>query len=177
MNDNIGTIFDGLDEVATSTKGVVDLPLLICRQPRQGVTYDEGHASFMGDLCNCLDIWNVVSGISNALDVNGLGLGVDCLLQVLGPVALDELGVDSKARHEDLELVVASTVQIARADDVVSCVSQRSEGHELSGLCRQMDQREDGGPHLAGRGGNGGNTAFQSGNPLFKDIDSRLAPS
>ena len=97
-------------------------------------TYDKGHASFMGDLCNCLNVRNIVSGIPDALDVDGLGLGIDCLLQILGLVALDELGVDSKARHEDLELVVGSAVQIAGADDVVSCVSQCSEGHELSRL-------------------------------------------
>lgn len=40
-----------------------------------------------------------------------------------------------------------------------------------------MHQGEDGRPYLAGRGGNSGNTTFQSGNPLFEDIDSRLDPS
>jgi hypothetical protein len=130
----------------------------------------------MGNLCNCLNVRDVVSGISNALDIDGLGLGIDGLLQILGLVALDKLGVDPETRHEDFELVVASAVQIARADNVISCMSQRSDGHELSGLFSQLDaSQRPWRSYLAGRGGDGSNTAFQSGNPLFKDIDSRLA--
>jgi hypothetical protein len=95
----------------------------------------------VGDLCDCLNVWDIVPRISDALDEDSLGLGVDGLLQVLGPVTLDKLGVDSEPGHEDFELVVASAVQVARADDVVSCVSQRSEGHELGGLSCQRGAR------------------------------------
>ena len=43
----------------------------------------------MGDLGNGLDVRHVVPGVADALDVHGLGLGVDGLLQILGLVALD----------------------------------------------------------------------------------------
>ena len=67
---------------------------------------------FVGDLGNSLNIRNVVPRVANALNVDGLGLVVDGGGNVLGLVAVDELGLDPEAGKEDLELVVGATVEV-----------------------------------------------------------------
>ena len=111
----------------------------------------------MGDLGNGLEVGDVVAGVANGLEVDGLGVVVDEGGNVLGLVAVGELGLDAEAGQHDLELVVGATVQVGGGDDVVTGVGESSEGHEESSL--------------AGGGGNSGNTTLESSNTLLEDID------
>lgn len=114
----------------------------------------------VGDLGNGLEIGNVVPGVTNALDVDGLGLVVDEGGNVLGLITVGELGLDAKAGEQDLELVVGATVEVGGGDNVVAGVSEGSDGDELGSLARG--------------GGNSGDTALKSSYPLLEDIDGRL---
>lgn len=114
----------------------------------------------MRHLGDGLKVRHVVPGVPNGLDVDGLGAVVDGGRDGLGAVSLDELGIDAEAREQDLELVVGAAVQIAGGHDVVSDMGQRRDGHELGGL--------------AGGCCHGGDTTFERGDALLKDIDGGL---
>jgi hypothetical protein len=114
----------------------------------------------VGNLGNSLQVRNVVLGVTNALEVDGLCLVVDGSSNVLGLVAVDKLGLDAQTGEEDLELVVGAAVEVGGGDDVVAGVGQSVDGDELGGL--------------AGGGGESSSTALESGYSLFKDIDRRL---
>lgn len=88
----------------------------------------------MGNLGNGLDIWDVISWVSNALDIDCLGLVVNSGSDVLGVLAVDELGVDAQAREEDLELVVGAAIQVRGGDDVVTGLGQSRNCDELGSL-------------------------------------------
>lgn len=81
---------------------------LILRRERS--TYNHGHALLVGSLGKSLEVGDVVLGVANALDVDGLGLVVDSTGKILGFVAVDELGLNTQAGQEDLELVVGTAV-------------------------------------------------------------------
>ena len=132
----------------------------------EGVVDDQWHTLLLADLCNSLKVGDVVPGVSDTLDVDGLGLVVDGCRDVLGLVAVYKLGLDAEPREQHLELVVGSTVEVGSGDDVVTGVGQSSDGHELR--------------TLAGGAGHSGDASLQRSNSLLKDIDRRLyriAPS
>lgn len=114
----------------------------------------------MGNLGNGLEVGDVVLGVTDALDVDGLGLVVNGGRDILGLVAVDELGVDAQAGEEDLELVVGAAVEVRGGDDVVAGVGEGVDGHELGGLARG--------------GGQSGDTALEGCYPLLEDIDGGL---
>lgn len=124
-------------------------------------TYNEGNALVVGNLGNGLKVGDVVPGVADALDVDGLGLVVDGGGNVLGLVAVDELGGDAEALEGDLELVVGAAVEVRRGDDVVAGLGEGRQGEELGAL--------------AGGGGQGGDAAFQGSYPLLEDIDGGLS--
>ena len=113
----------------------------------------------MGDLGDGLELGHVVARVTDAFDVDSLGLVVDGGRDVLGAVAVDELGRDAEAREEHLELVVRAAVEVRCRDDVVAVVGKRRDGHELCGL--------------AGGGSHRSDTALESSDSLLKDIDRR----
>lgn len=49
----------------------------------------------MGDLCDGLEVGYIVTRVSNALDVDGLGSVVNGSSNILGLLSLHELGGDS----------------------------------------------------------------------------------
>lgn len=111
----------------------------------------------MGSLGDGLEIGDVVAGVADALNVDGLGLVIDGSDQVLGLVPDHELGVDSETREEDLELVVGAAVKVGCGDDVVANLGESGDGNELgrlAGSCRES-----------------GNTALQGCDSLLKYID------
>jgi hypothetical protein len=111
----------------------------------------------VGDLGDGLELGHVVARVADALNVDGLGLVVDGGRNVLGLVAVDELGGDAEARKQHLELVVRAAVEVGRRHDVVARVRQRRNGHELRGL--------------PGRGSDGSHAALERRDSLLKDID------
>ena len=169
VDDDVCAVVDGADEVAPGAKGVVDLPSKVsaqqaqkhsCEDGRGGDPYDQRHALVMRRLGNGLEVGHVVARVADGLEVDGLGLVVDGGGDVLGAVALDELGGDAQARQKDLELVVGAAVQVGGGDNVVAGVRQRVDGHELRALAR--------------RGGQRGHAAFQGGHALLEDVDGGL---
>jgi hypothetical protein len=63
----------------------------------------------MGDLGNGLNIWDIVSGVANGLDIYGLCLVVDGGCKILRIVSIHEFGGYPKAGKENLELIVRAT--------------------------------------------------------------------
>lgn len=124
-------------------------------------TYNNGNTLLVGNLGNGLEIRDVVPGVADALEVDGLCLVVNGGGNVLGLVAVDKLGLDAQAGEEDLELVVGAAVEVRGGDDVVAGVGEGVDGDELGGLARG--------------GGEGSGASLESGYPLFKDIDRRLS--
>ena len=141
VDDNVGAVVDGTDKVTSSTKGVVD---------------DQGDALVVSDLGNSLKVGHVVARVTDALDVDGLGLVVNGGGNVLGLVAVDKLGGDAQAREEHLELVVGAAVEVGRGDNVVAGLGNSGNGDELRCLAR--------------RGGKGSNSSLESGDALLKDV-------
>lgn len=115
----------------------------------------------MGDLGKGLEIRNIVPGVSNGLNEDSLCPVINGSANVLGVGAGNEFGCDSKSWKHDLHLVVSAAVQAAGRDDVVTLGRKGGNGHELG--C------------LAGRGCDGGNTAFEGSDALLEDIDSGLS--
>lgn len=114
----------------------------------------------MGHLGNSLKVRHVVSGVADALEVDGLCVVVDGGLNLLGVVALDELCGDAVALECDLELVVGAAVEVGGGDDVVAGLGEGSEGDELGCLARG--------------GGQSSNAPFKGCYPLLEDIDGGL---
>lgn len=77
-----------------------------------GYTYNKGYAVVVGNLGNSFEIRNSVRGVGNALDEDGFGVLIDRSCEVLRLVAVDELGIYTQSGHEDLQLVVGSSVQV-----------------------------------------------------------------
>lgn len=98
------------------------------------ITYNHGNALLVRNLGDRLQVGNVVLGVSDALDVDGLGLLVDRGGNVLDTVTVDELCVDAEAREEDLKLVVGAAVEEGGRDDVVAGVGESVDCDELRGL-------------------------------------------
>jgi hypothetical protein len=139
------TVLNGTDEETSSAEGVVN---------------NQGDTLLLTDLGDGLEVGDVVLGVSDGLDVDSLGLVVNGSTDVLGFVAVHELGLDSKAGEHDLELVVGSSVQEGGRHDVVTGVRESGNGHELSALARG--------------GGHSGNSPLQRSDTLLENIDRRL---
>jgi hypothetical protein len=138
-------VFNWSDEESTGAEGVVD---------------DQWDTSIVGDLGDSLNIWHVVSWVTNGLDVDSLGLLVNGSGDILWLVTSNELGIDAKTWKEDLELVVGSSVDVGCGNNVVTSLREGCNGHELS--------------RLTGGCGNSGDTTFKSCYPLLENIDSWL---
>lgn len=114
-------------------------------------------------MCNSTDLLkvrNVVFGVADGLEEDGLRLVVNELLEVFRLVAGDEFRANPESGQENFELVVGTTVQVRGADDVVADRAESCKGHELRGL--------------AGGGSYCGLSAFESGDTFLKHIDRRL---
>lgn len=70
-----------------------------------------------------LEIRDIVSGVSNTFDEDGLGLVVDGCFEVLCFIAVYELGLDAETGKEDFELVVCASIS--------STVSQNPQSIQL----------------------------------------------
>jgi len=126
VDHDIGTVLDGVEEVAARAKGVID---------------HEGDAGLLGNLGDGLKVGDVELGVSNGLDVNGLGLGVDELLEILGLVASHEPRLNPHPLEGDLELVEGATVEVRRRDDVVPGLGQSRQGEKLRSLSSPRGQK------------------------------------
>lgn len=145
VDDYVGAMVDWAAEIASCAKGVVD--------------YNR-NAVPMCHLDNLLEIWYIVSRIANALQIDSLGLVINQFLEVLSVIAFDEFSRDAQAGEGDFELVVGAAVEIGGRNDVVTCVGEGGDGHELGGLARC--------------GCYGGDAAFKGCNAFFENVDCGL---
>lgn len=156
---NVGAVLDRADKVAASAKGVVNLETVSdCTPSSLSLsTYDNRDALLVRHLDDGLKVRDVVARVADALNVNGLGLVVDGGGNVVGAVAVDELGRNAVPREQHLELVVGAAIQVGRRHDVVARVRERRDGDELRGL--------------AGRCGHSRDAALKRGDSLLEDVD------
>jgi hypothetical protein len=75
------------------------------------------------NLGNSFKIRNIITRISNTLKEDSLRAVINRSSNILGLITLDKLGIDTKAREHNLELVISATVQIASRDNVVASMS------------------------------------------------------
>lgn len=83
---NVSAMLDGSNEVAASTKGVVNNE------------WDFVVVGYLGNGCNVQDL---VLWVGDRLDVDGLGLGIDGLGKVLWVAGVDKARCDSHAGEQD----------------------------------------------------------------------------
>lgn len=88
-----------------------------------GRTYYDRNTFFVGDFCNGLKVRDVITGVSNGLNVNGLGAVVNGSSDVFCLITLNKFGCNSQSRKENFELVIGTTVQVTRGYDIISCMS------------------------------------------------------
>lgn len=145
VNDDVCAVLNWAHEVASRAEGVV---------------HHQWDTGIMGDLGQTLKIRDVVLWVSDALDVDSLGILVNCGGEIGWVLSLDELGGDAESWEQDLQLVVCASVEVRGGDDVVSSMCERGNGHELSSLsgccCDCCD------------------TALEGCDSLLEDIDSWL---
>jgi hypothetical protein len=118
VHDDIRTKINRADDVASGTKGVVD---------NQGNTVVMSH---FGKFRNRSD---VVLGIADALDVDGLGFGINGLGEGFWLVIWNEFDGDAVFLEEDFELVVGSSIQVGPIGelDCQSSCADTDEGRLL----------------------------------------------
>jgi len=145
VHDNVRTELNRLDDVSSSTEGVID---------------NEGNAMVVCDLRESGDVVDDVLGVRDRLDKDGLGALVNGSSECLGGRLGDPLHTDAELLEGDFELVVGTAIKVGGRDDVVSGASNRGNGEELGGLTRG--------------GGDGGDTALELGNALLEDVDGRV---
>ena len=119
MHDNVGAVIDRAAEVASCAKGIVN---------------HNRNTMLMRHLGNLLEIRHVIPRISNALQVDRLGLIINQFFKFLCIIAFDESRRYAHAWEGDLELVVSAAIEVGGRDDVVACVGEGGNGHELGGL-------------------------------------------
>jgi len=82
VHDYVSAVIDGATEVAASAKGIVDLITSIsiafrrCFSGRHSA-YNYWHTCIMRHLTDGFKVWDIVSWISNALQIHRLRLIVD----------------------------------------------------------------------------------------------------
>ena len=137
----VSTVVYRATKIATSAEGVIDLELASARPSAVSFqcnsdTYDYGNPGVMRHLAYSLKVWDVVSWVSDALQIYHLGLVVDQMLEIFRLVPIDEFGMDPQPGQENLELIVGPPVQIRSGYDVVAGMCECDNRHELSRLSR-----------------------------------------
>ena len=105
VDDHVRAVLDGAQQVGGG----------------HGVVHDQGHAVFVGDLGDGLNVEHVVAGVGHGLAVEQLGVGANRgapLVEVVG--VLNEGGFDAQVGEGVLEQVVGAAVHGGRGDNVVT---------------------------------------------------------
>ena len=119
FNNDVSAMFDRPGDVAASTESVVN---------------DQRDAILVGDVGDLLEVGHGETRITQRLDIERLGVGINGGTEGFRIVAIDELDVDAEARQRDLELIVGAAVEMAAADDVVAGLGDRGDRQELCRL-------------------------------------------
>ena len=105
VDDHIRAVLDGAQQVGGG----------------HGVVHDQGHAVFVGDLGDGLNVEHVVAGVGHGLAVEELGVGADCGAPCVQVVrVLNKGSFDAEVGEGVLEQVVGAAVHGGRGDHVVT---------------------------------------------------------
>ena len=126
----------------------------------EGVVDDDGDLVFVGDGGDALEIGHVQARVADRLEVDGLGPGVDRLLELGELGAVDEAEVDAVLGQGVLEEVVRAAVQRRAGDDVVAGAGEVEDRQRLGRLAGCDAQR----PYAA----------LEGGDPLLEDVGCRV---
>ena len=113
VHDNVRTELNRLDDVSSSTEGVID---------------DEGNAMVVCDLRESGDVVDDIFGVRDRLDVDGLGALVNGGGECFGGRLGDPLHANAEVLEGDLELVVGTAIEVGGRDDVVTGAGDRGDG-------------------------------------------------
>jgi hypothetical protein len=111
----------------------------------------------MCNLCNSLEIRHIVARVTNSLNIHSLSTLINSSRNILRLITIDKLSSNTQTREQHLELVIRATIQVASGNDIIAGMRQRRNSHELSGLARRSCDSSD--------------TALESGNALFENVD------
>jgi hypothetical protein len=114
----------------------------------------------VGDGDDAFEVRYVQARVADGLEVDGLRLAVDRLLELFELGAVDELEVDAVLGQRVLEEVVCAAVQRRAGDDVVAGTGQVEDRESLGGLSGSDAQRRD--------------ATLESGDALLEDVRGRV---
>ena len=141
VDDHVRAVLDGAQQVGGG----------------HGVVHDQGHAVFVRNCSDGLDVEHVVAGVGYGLAVEELGVGANGgapLVQVIG--VLNEGGFDTEVGEGVLEQVVGAAVHGGGGNNVVACTGNVQDCVGDSCLAGCQQQRA--------------NAAFQGSDTVFDDF-------
>ena len=127
---------------------------------REGVVDDDRHAVLVGDGGDAFEVRHVQARVADRLEVDGLGLAVDRLLELVQLGAVDEAEVDAVLGQRVLEEVVRAAVQRGAGDDVVAGAGQIEDRERLGRLAGRHAERPD--------------ATLEGGDALLEDVGGRV---
>src|SRR4029079_4550507 len=122
---------------------------------------DQRNAGLARDLRNRLQIGNRAAGIGQRFNKDRLAARRQRLLEILGPVGIDEMDMPIEFLEGQSELGHRAAIKAFGGDEFIARLHQREEGHELSRVARSGCSRAA--------------SAFQSGDTLLQNRDGRIA--
>ena len=125
VDHDVGAMFYGANEVGRA-KGVVD---------------NQGQSVTVGNGCRSLDVGDVGMRISQRLDENKFGIGLDCGFQCVVIVRIDERCADPLALQRVCKEIVSAAIDVFAGHDVVACVGDIGDGVRHCGGSRSHGQR------------------------------------
>src|ERR1700751_5271098 len=127
---------------------------------RQGVIDDQWNTCLMGYGRHPLQIDHDPAGIGEVLKKDRLGARGQRLAEILRVGRVDKMALPAELFERQPKLRQRAAIEVARGNELVSCLHQRKEDQELCGMPRG--------------GGNGGAATFEAGDPLLQDGHSRV---
>jgi len=112
VDDDVRAVLDGTDEVR-GAKGVIN---------------DQRQAVLVGDGRDGVDVGDVTVGVAQSLEVDGLGVGLDRVLDLFQVMCIHEGGGDAELGQGVLQQVIAAAVDGLLGHDVVAGLRQRLDG-------------------------------------------------
>lgn len=114
----------------------------------------------MCNVCDCSEIWYADPWVSHGFNKDQSRMIVDLLAVALWVVIMNPFDRDSKAWENAFKQTISTTIEVYRADDIVSCVDKAQQCLEDGGLSRCTS-------HSSG-------TSFKGSYPLFEYLDCGL---
>jgi len=144
--------------VDDDVRPVLEGPVEVGREG--GVVDDEGDADLLRDLADLGEGEDVEARVAEAFAVEGLGVLLHGLAEVLGIVAVDERDLDAELGQGVVEEVVGAAVELGDRDDVVAGAGDVEDGRRDRRLTRRM--------------GEGARAAFERREALLEDVRRRV---